>query len=206
MFTWPEEISFKSSRLVSHLQKKIRALELKLFKASLTRFLKSAGTVADIASGNGILLPLLQERQLTVYAVNSSLSPEEQKKWVKPGNSLVTFQTMDPKKLLFPDHAFDYVTSRGLFELLNENDRKRVLNELIRITRNLLFIAVRTTDFSLTSVISSLAAPELLPPSLMSTNELRAMINNAANLQLLELRTAGGLDRGFVIAVLQKKN
>ena len=205
MFSLSEENLFKFPWLVRHLQKKIRSLESNLFKTSLNRFLKTSGTVVDLPSGDGILLPLLQQHHLTVYAVNSSLTPEEQKKWSRPGGkTVVTFQHMDPKKLLFPDNAFDYVTSRGLVESLNETDRKRVLKEIIRVTRNMFFMAVRTTDFSLTSVISSLVAPELMPPSLLSLKELRALLNDQSNLQLLELRTAGGLDPAFTIAVLQK--
>lgn len=206
MIQFPDEIVFKYPWLLRHLQNKIRSLELKLFKPCFENFIKSAGTVIDLPSGDGALLPLLQKHPLTIYAVNSRLSQEEQKKSNASGTGLVTFQTMDPKKLLFPDNAFDYVTSRGLLESLSEKDRARVLKEMIRVTRNLFFIAVRTTDFSLTSAISSLAAPELAPPSLLSLKDLRALMSSEPKLQLLELRTAGGLDRGFVIAVLQKKN
>lgn len=206
MFSMPDENFLKLRWLQRHLQNKIRALELRLFKTSISRFLKSPGTVADIPSGDGILLPLLQGRHLTVYAVNSDLSPAEQKNWNRPGAPIVTFQSMPPKKLLFPDNAFDYVTSRGLLESLNENDRQRFFKELIRVTRNTIFIAVRTIDFSLTSAICSIAAPELAPPSFISLKELRALISSEPSLQLLELRSSGSLDRGYVIAALQKQN
>ncbi len=202
----PDEYSLKFPWLIRRLQKKIQTLESKLFKASLNRFLKAGGTVVDLPSGDGILLPLLQGHHLTVYAVNSNLPQEDQKNWNRPGVPIVTFQSMDPKKLLFPDNAFDYVTTRGLLESLSEADRKRVLKEMIRVTRNMLFIAVRTAGFSLTTAISSVAAPELAPPSFLSLKELRALLSEESNLQLLELRNAGGFDRGFVIAVLQKKN
>jgi len=202
----PDENLFKFQGLTRYLLKKIRALELKLFKTSLNRFLKSTGTVADIPSADGSLLPLLQGHHLTVYAVNSTLPLEEQKNWNRPGAPIVTFQSMPPKKLLFPDNAFDYVTSRGLLESLSEIDRQRFLKELVRVTRNMLFIAVRTTGFSLTSSLSSLSAPELLPPSFISLQELRSLISAEPKLQLLELRSAGGLDGGFVIAALQKQN
>jgi hypothetical protein len=202
----PDENFFKFPWLIRHLQKKIHSLELKLFKTSLHRFLKSTGTVVDLPSGDGILLPLLQGRHLTVYAVNSNLPPAEQKNWNRPGAPIVTFQSMDPKKLLFPDNAFDYVTTRGLLESLNEADRKRALQEIIRVTRNMFFIAIRTTGFSLTTAISSIVAPELAPPSFITLKELRSLLDSESKLQLLELRNAGGLDRSFVIAVLQKKN
>ncbi len=180
MFTHTDDGTLQFPWLVRYIQKRSGDLEQNLFKKAFARYLKTAGTALDISSGNS-LVALLREKGLTTYAVSGT-----------------------QKKLLYPDNSFDYLTSCGLLETVPEQDRKRIFSEMIRVTRNMLFVAVRTSGFSGLLMLSALGAPDIFPPSLLSLKEFRALIAKEPGLQLVELRNAGGFEKSFVMAVLQK--
>jgi len=202
--TQAENAPFKSPWLTRYLKKKIEALESKLFKKSLGKFLKTEGTVLDVPSEDGLLLPILLAHNLTVYAVNSLLSADDKNRWKGNKAHPVTFQQMDLKKLNFPDNAFDYITSRELLESCSVEARERRLSELNRVSRNILFIAVRTSGFSLLGLLCQWAAPDLWQPSLLSSKELHELLSRQPHFQLIDFQSAGGLNPGVILAVLQK--
>lgn len=86
--------------------------------------------VADVGGYNGQLAKFLpSSAQLTII---------DQKP--KPEKETVEYKQADARKIPFSDHNFEVVVSSDLLEHLEQNDRLKVVNELLRIAKNYVII------------------------------------------------------------------
>ncbi len=157
-----------------------RQLQRRLFQRAFKKYAVHQGT-ALVIGGDDFVSALLKDGKHKVHTA--------------PG----------AKKLPFPDHAFDYTAGRGLLETMTLEEIRRVIHEMLRVTRDLAFLHVRVHAFSPLNWLAGTFFPQTLPAAAMSVKEIREAGAGDPSGTLLQTFRTGWYEQGAVLLVIQKK-
>lgn len=101
---------------------------------------RSSFTALDVATGTGILARALAQRGQRVTGVDLSVRMLAQRAKTRLRLGIAGAQ-MDARLLAFPDRAFDTVTISMALHEFPTDDRRRILAEMIRVSRRYVLVA-----------------------------------------------------------------
>jgi len=110
--------------------------EGKALRRMIDRYFPKPGSVLDAPCGTARLWDVLLDRGFLVTGVDISDQMLDIAQRRYQNNSKVQFKRADAENLPFPDNSFDYLTSYRLMCHLPQEVRRKVVGEMLRVTRH----------------------------------------------------------------------
>lgn len=193
-------------------------LERRALEQVMRKYFGAGGCVFDLPCGTGRMIGLFQARGYDVVAGDISqemlgfsrkrlmdLAANGQGKHKQREGSL-SFVQVDAENLPFSDNSFDYLVSYRLMAHLPEPLCRKVLAEMLRVTRKAAVINYHLRSWAPLSVFNRLFRKHACPVSDISEEELRAEISRSySNVEVCAARRLSWYERSSTLVVLRKK-
>lgn len=168
-------------------------------------YFREPGTLLDIPCGTGRLFPVLLSRGLKITGgdISAQMIEVAQKKY--GANQHVNFRQVNAEKLDFEDNTFDYLTSYRLMCHLPPEIEKRVLNEMIRVTKKILIINYHFACLSPLYLFNSIFRKQFCPVRLLKPKELAEQIKLRSDVELVAIKKLSWYERSSALVILRKK-
>lgn len=175
-------------------------------KNALGRYASEPGTLLDLPCGTGRLFDcmLRQNMRITGGDISDAMMSLAKKRYGT--DARVSFQKADAEKLPFPDREFDYLTSYRLMCHLPPPVRKKVLDEMVRVTKKVLIVNYHFDCASALYLFNRLFRPLNLPSYPLREKELVTEIHSRGDVELLNIIKLSWWERSSALVIMRRKD
>jgi ubiquinone/menaquinone biosynthesis C-methylase UbiE len=163
------------------------------------RYFTSTGTVLDLPCGTGRLLPVLINKGFQVTGGDISTEMIE---YAKNRYPQAVFEKVDAEDLPFEDNSFDYLTSYRLMCHLPQKIRRKVISEMVRVTRKVVLVNYHFESFSPLALFNRFFRKNSYANYPVSSRDLTEDLVGL-NVDLLEIHKLSWYERSSALVALQ---
>lgn len=178
--------------------------EERALRRALRLYCKKPGTILDLPCGTARLLPVIIREGHKVTGGDISEEMIGIAKKIYGENNNVDFRKVDGEKLPFSDNSFDYLTSYRLMCHLPSEQRQKVLNEMIRVTRHILIINYHFECFTPIHLFNSIFRKTFCSPYPLKKNAIKKELTLRDDIELLEIKNLSWYERSSYLAIIKK--
>ncbi len=195
---------YEDERFKSWYGRTAHQTEVRALARAMDLFFKGPGILIDIPCGTGRLFPVFMERGMKVVGldISEAMMQVARKRFEKAND--VSFRRADAEHLPFQDGSVDYLTSYRFLCHLPEDVRRRVLTEMIRVTRKVLILNYYVSNCGLLYIFNRIFRKSTVPPHVLSLKELKRELDSLPSVRVREIRKLSWYDRSSTLVVLDK--
>lgn len=170
----------------------------------LGQYLTGPSSLLDLPCGTGRLFGAMLEggHQILGGDISEEMLAKGRSRF--NGESRVCFQKMEAEKIPYPDNYFDAVTSYRFMCHLPEESRRRILNEMLRVTRRYLIINFHLQVFHPLYLFNRFFRKKSHPKYPLKPQQFRKEWQALPKVRLCEVLPLAWYEQSSVLAVLEK--
>ncbi len=196
---------YDQERFTSWHGRLAHATEANALQRVIRRYFERQGTLLDLPCGTGRLFPVLlsQGLQITGADISEEMMGVAKEQFAR--EACVRFQKANAEELPFADRSFDYLTSYRLMCHLPREVEKRVLCEMIRVTKKIAVINFHLTSWSPLYLFNQTFRKQFSPSSPLPKQELLQRLRSLPGVEVLEIKPLSWYELSSHLVVLKKK-
>ncbi|MFZ5801925.1 MAG: class I SAM-dependent methyltransferase [Candidatus Omnitrophota bacterium] len=197
--------AYDDERTRSWIGRQAYRQESKALDRILRQYLDSPGRVLDLPCGTGRMVPILKKHGLQVTGgdISEAMMAIARARFAE--ETATEFLRIDAEKIDFPDAHFDYLVSFRFMCHLPPETLRRVLDEMIRVTRKLLVLNFHFEVFSPLYLLNRLGRPQSCPRYPLRKSSFRRFLEKNTRVEVLGIHPLSFWERSSCLLVLRKK-
>jgi len=194
---------YDEERFSSWHGRKAHQMEARVMRYALEGYFEPGGTVLDLPCGTG---RLFEEYLRGGFQVTGADVSEEMLSVARARmavNTNFSFRLCDAENLPFSDNTFDYLVSFRLMCHLPEQNRRKVLAEMSRVTRKVLAVNYHFDVNSPLMLVNKLLSRKSCLPYPLRENDLDEDVRGA-DLDICEVQKLSWYERSSTLVIMRQ--